>query len=56
MRVMSKGSDQSAAAGYYIHNDSIFIAIQILAYDNPPSFIWMDVFQVYTGTCKIFGN
>ncbi len=56
MRVLSKGSDQSSAAGYYMHNNTIFSAIRVLAYDNPPSFIWMDVFQVHTGTCKLYGN
>ena len=55
MRIMSKGSDGWSAAGYYMHNDTIFIAIRVLASD-PPSFIWMDVFQVYTGTCKVYGN
>ena len=55
MRVMSKGSDGWSAAGYYMHNDKIFVSIRILASD-PPSFIWVDVFQVYTGTCKGYGN
>ena len=56
MRVMSKGTDGWSAAGYYLHNDKIFVAIRILAWDDPQSFIWMDVFQVYTGTCQIYGN
>ena len=56
MRVMSKGTDGWSAAGYYMHNDKIFVAIRIFAFDNPPSFIWMDVFDVYTGTCQIYGN
>ena len=56
MRVMSKGTDGWSAAGYYMHNDKIFVAIRIFAFDNPPSLIWMDVFDVYTGTCQIYGN
>ena len=53
MRVMSKGTDGWSAAGYYLHNDKIFVAIRILAWDDPQRFIWMDVFQVYTGTCPL---
>ena len=55
MRVMSKGS---VAAGYYMHNDTIFSAIQVIAWANPPSFIWGAgaLGDVYTGTCKIYGN
>ncbi len=37
MRVMSKGSDQWSAYGYYMHNDKIFVAIRIDAFDNPQS-------------------
>ena len=57
MRVMSKGTEWSAA-GYYMHKDTIFSAIRVLAWANPPSFIWDAgaVGAVYTGTRKIYGN
>ncbi len=58
MRVLSKGTDGSSASGYYMHNDTIFSAIQIKAFRTPRSFIWTagTSGDVYTGTCKVYGN
>ncbi len=58
MRVMSKGSDQNTATGYYMHNNTIFSAIWVKAWAKPPSFIWEAGASgdVYTGVCKTYGN
>ena len=58
MRVLSKGGAHGSATGYYMHNDTILSTIRIHDWANPPSFIWEagTSGDVYTGTCKIYGN
>ena len=59
MQVLSKGSTQWSATGYYMHNGVIFSAIQVKAQEvKRPSFIWMAgaLGDVYTGTCQVYGN
>lgn len=58
LTVTAKGSPQGSASGHYMHNGTIFSAIVIHAWDNPPSFIFLKGGNsaALTGTCRTFGN
>lgn len=56
MVVTSQGSKGMSASGYYMHNGTILVAVTIKAWQSPPSFLWLDVLTVFSGTCRILGN
>lgn len=55
--VVSKAGG-NGVTGHYMHNGSIFSALHIRSWSDPPEFLWFrgGNSDILTGTCRMFGN